>query len=71
MVCKTLVRMETIGHILLAGTAVLVGMTGYVIVESVKNPQLTPPGVLESAIAIEICQVVFVILSAIIIFAKR
>jgi hypothetical protein len=55
----------------LAGTTVLVGMTGYVIVESVKNPQLTPPGVLESAIAIEICQVVFVILSATIIFAKR
>lgn len=55
----------------LAGTAVLVGMTGYVIVESVKNPQMTPPGVFESAISIEICQVLFVILTAIIIFAKR
>ena len=55
----------------LAGTAVLVGLTGYVIVESAKNPQLTPPGVIESAIAIEIFQIAFVILTAIILFARR
>ncbi|WP_148685796.1 hypothetical protein [Candidatus Nitrosocosmicus hydrocola] len=55
----------------LAGTAVLVGLTGYVVIESVRNPQLTPPGVLEMAIAIEILQIVFVIITAIIIFARR
>ena len=55
----------------LAGTAVLVGLTGYVIIESVRNPQLTPPGVLELAIAIEIFQISYVIITAIIIFAKR
>jgi hypothetical protein len=55
----------------LAGTAVLVGLTGYVVIESVRNPQLTPPGVLEMAIAIEILQIAFVIITAIIIFARR
>jgi hypothetical protein len=55
----------------LAGTAVLVGLTGYVIIESVRNPQLTPPGVLELAIAIEIFQISYIIITAIIIFAKR
>ena len=54
-----------------AGTAVLVGLTGYVVVESFKNPQLTPPGVLELAIAIEIFQISYVIITAIIIFARR
>ena len=54
-----------------AGTAVLVGLTGYVVIESVKNPQLTPPGVLELAIAIEIFQISYVIITAIIIFARR
>jgi hypothetical protein len=55
----------------LAGTAVLVGLTGYVIIESVRNPQLTPPGVLELAIAIEIFQISYVIITAIIIFVRR
>jgi len=55
----------------LAGTAVLVGLTGYVVIESVRNPQLTPPGVLEMAVAIEILQIAFVIITAVIIFAKR
>jgi len=54
-----------------AGTAVLVGLTGYVVIESVRNPQLTPPGVLELAVAIEIFQISYVIITAIIIFAKR
>jgi hypothetical protein len=53
------------------GTAVLVGLTGYVVIESLRNPQLTPPGVTELAIAIEIFQILFVIITAIIIFAKR
>jgi hypothetical protein len=55
----------------LAGTALLVGLTGYVIIESVRNPQLTPPGVLELAIAIEIFQISYVIITAIIIVTKR
>ena len=36
-----------------AVTAVLVGLTGYVVIESVGNPQSTPPGVTELAVAIE------------------
>ena len=54
-----------------AGTAVLVGLTGYVVIESVKNPQLTPSGVLELAIAIEIFQISYVIITAIIIVTRR
>jgi len=55
----------------IAGTAVLVGLTGYVVIESVRNPQSTPPGVLELAVAIEIFQISYVIITAIIIFARR
>ena len=54
-----------------AGTVVLVGLTGYVIIESVRNPQLTPPGITELAIAIEIFQISYVIISAIIIVTKK
>ena len=55
----------------LAGTAVLVGLTGYVVVESVRNPQLTPPGVTELAVATEIFQISCVIITAIIIVGKK
>jgi hypothetical protein len=55
----------------LAGTAVLVGLTGYVVIESIENPQSTPPGVTEMAIAIEIFQISYVIITAIIIVAKK
>jgi hypothetical protein len=54
-----------------AGTAVLVGLTGYVIIESVRNPQSTPPGVTELAVATEIFQISFVIITAIIIVTKK
>ena len=54
-----------------AGTAVLVGLTGYVVIESVRNPQLTPPGITELAVAIEIFQISYVIITAIIIIARR
>ena len=54
-----------------AGTAVLVGLTGYVVIESVGNPQSTPPGVTELAVAIEIFQISYVIITGIIIFARR
>jgi hypothetical protein len=55
----------------LAGTAVLVGLTGYVVIESIENPQSTPPGVTEMAIAIEIFQISYVIITAIIIVARK
>ena len=54
-----------------AGTAVLVGLTGYVVIESIGNPQSTPPGVTELAIAIEIFQISYVIITAIIIVARK
>ncbi|HET6588618.1 MAG TPA: hypothetical protein VFG45_00470 [Candidatus Nitrosocosmicus sp.] len=50
-----------------AGTTVLVGLTGYVVVESAKNPQATPPGVMELAVVIEIFQISYVIITAIIL----
>jgi hypothetical protein len=53
------------------GTSVLVGLTGYVIFESIRNPQLTPPGVLEMAIAIEIFQIAYVTITAIIIVTRK
>ena len=53
-----------------AGTAVLVGLTGYVVVDTVRNPQSTPPGITELAVAIEIFQVSYVIITGIII-ARR
>ena len=37
----------------IAGTLVMVGLTGYVIVNIVENPQSAPPGVSEMAVAIE------------------
>ena len=55
----------------LAGTAVLVGLTGYAVVESIRNPQLTPPGITELAVAIEIFQISYVIITAIIIVARK
>jgi hypothetical protein len=55
----------------IVGTAVLVGLTGYVIFESIRNPQLTPPGVLEMAIAIEIFQTAYVAITAIIIVTRK
>lgn len=51
----------------IAGTGVLVGLTGYVVVESAKNPQATPPGVLELAIVIELFQISYVIITAMIL----
>lgn len=55
----------------IAGTAVLVGLTGYVVIESVRNPQLTPPGITELAVAIEIFQISYVIITTIIIVTRK
>jgi hypothetical protein len=54
----------------IAGTLVLVGLTGYVIVNIVENPESTPPGISEMAVAIEVFQVSYVIMTGIII-ARR
>src|SRR3954453_5579101 len=55
----------------LAGTAVLVVLTGYAVIESIGNPQSTPPGVTELAIAIELFQISYVIITTIIIVARK
>jgi hypothetical protein len=53
-----------------AGTTILVGLTGYAIVNIFSDPQSAPPRVAEMAVAIEIFQVSYVIITAIII-ARR
>ena len=55
----------------LTGTVVLVGLTGYAVIGSVSNPQLTPPGITELAVAIEIFQISFVIITAIIVVTRK
>ena len=52
------------------GTIILVGLTGYVIVNIIENPQMTPPGISEMAVAIEVFQVSYVIMTGIIIVKK-
>ena len=49
----------------IAGTIVLVGLTGYVIANIVENPESTPPGISEMAVAIEVFQVSYVIMTGI------
>jgi hypothetical protein len=55
----------------IAGTIVLVGLTGYVIANIVQNPESAPPGVGELAVAIEVFQISFVILTGIIIVKRE
>jgi hypothetical protein len=55
----------------IAGTTVLVGLTGYVIVNIVQNPESAPPGVSELAVAIEVFQISFVILTGIVIVKRE
>jgi len=54
-----------------AGTVVLVGLTGYVVVDTFRNPQSTPPGITELAVAIEIFQISYVVITGIIIAKSR
>ena len=49
------------------GTIILVGLTGYVIGNIIENPQMTPPGISEMAVAIEVFQVSYVTMTGIII----
>ena len=53
------------------GTIVLVGLTGYVIANIVQNPESAPPGISELAVAIEVFQVSFVILTGIVIVKRE
>jgi hypothetical protein len=55
----------------IAGTIVLVGLTGYVIANIVQNPESAPPGVTELAVAIEVFQISFVILTGIVIVKRE
>jgi hypothetical protein len=55
----------------IAGTTVLVGLTGYVIINIVQNPESAPPGVSELAVAIEVFQISFVILTGIVIVKRE
>jgi len=54
-----------------AGTVVLVGLTGYVVVDTFRNPQSTPLGITELAVAIEIFQISYVVITGIIIAKSR
>lgn len=55
----------------IAGTIVLVGLTGYVIANIVENPESAPPGISEMAVAIEVFQVSYVIMTGIIIVKRE
>jgi hypothetical protein len=55
----------------IAGTIVLVGLTGYVIANIVENPESAPPGISELAVAIEVFQISYVILTAIVILKRE
>jgi hypothetical protein len=54
-----------------AGTIVLVGLTGYVIANIVQIPESAPPGISELAVAIEVFQISFVILTGIVIIKRE
>ena len=55
----------------IAGTIVLVGLTGYVIANIVQNPESAPPGISELAVAIEVFQISFVIFTGIVIVKRE
>jgi hypothetical protein len=55
----------------IAGTIVLVGLTGYVIANIVENPESAPPGISELAVAIEVFQISYVILTGIVILRRE
>jgi hypothetical protein len=54
----------------IAGTIILVGLTGYVIANIIENPESTPPGITELAVAVEVFQVSYVIMTGIIIVKR-
>jgi hypothetical protein len=51
----------------IGGTAIMVGLTGYALANIFADPQSAPPEVTELAVAIEIFQVSYVVITGIII----
>jgi len=55
----------------IAGTVILVGLTGYVIISILYNPITGRGGIREMAIAIEVFQIAYVVITVIIISKER
>jgi hypothetical protein len=55
----------------IAGTAIMVGLTGYVIVSILYDPITGRGGIIEMAIATEIFQITYVVLTVIILHMER
>jgi hypothetical protein len=55
----------------IAGTAIMVGLTGYVIVSILFDPSTGRGGIIEMAIATEIFQIAYVVVTAIILHRER
>ena len=55
----------------ISGTAIMVGLTGYVIVSILYDPITGRGGIIEMAIATEIFQITYVVLTLIILHTKR
>jgi hypothetical protein len=55
----------------IAGTAIMVGLTGYVIVSIIYNPISGRGGITELAVTTEVFQVTYVVLTVIILHRER
>jgi hypothetical protein len=55
----------------IAGTAIMVGLTGYVIISILYDPITGRGGIIEMAIATEIFQITYVVLTVIILHTER
>jgi hypothetical protein len=55
----------------IAGTAIMVGLTGYVIVSILYDPLTGRGGIIEMAAATEIFQITYIVLTAIILHKER
>jgi hypothetical protein len=55
----------------IAGTVILVGLTGYVIISILYNPITGRSGIDEMAIAIEVFQIAYVVITVIIISKEK
>jgi hypothetical protein len=55
----------------IVGTVILVGLTGYVIISILYNPISGRGGISEMAIAIEVFQVAYVVITVIIVSKER
>jgi hypothetical protein len=55
----------------IAGTAIMVGLTGYVIVSILYDPMTGRGGIIEMAITTELFQLTYVVLTTIILHRER